>query len=89
VRRRNVWNSSVLDEEQARELEDRIRVQVLSLERIEEEMSATSTTTQPEEMERLKRQRRQRASKLQELLSQYKKVAGEDYHVDEEHVKPR
>jgi hypothetical protein len=63
-------------------LEGRIRDQLRSLDRIREEIAATCSTTQRDELERLTFQQRQRESRLGQLLAQYKKVSGEDYHVD-------
>jgi hypothetical protein len=78
--RRRVWNASYIDGDRVRELEERIKVQSQSLERIQEEISAACSATPPDQLARLKAQRRQRADQLQKLLSQYKEVAGEEYH---------
>jgi hypothetical protein len=74
-----VWSASYLDEDRARELEEQIRLQLQSLDRIQEEISASGSATPPDELAGLKAQRRQRADRLRELLSQYREAAGEEY----------
>ena len=71
-----------MDEDQARDLERRIRDQLRSIDRIQEEISATCSTTQRDEHERLVSQQQQRENQLGQLLTQYKKISGEEYHID-------
>jgi hypothetical protein len=82
TRQRWVWNASYMDEEQARDVERRIRDQIRSLDRIQEEIDATKSSTHRNELERLESERHQRESQLCQLLAQYKRVSGEEYHAD-------
>jgi hypothetical protein len=74
-----VWSASYLDQDRANELEEQILLQLQSLERIQEEISASGSATPPDELAGLKAQRRQRADRLRELLAQYREAAGEEY----------